>query len=67
MSMVLHLFGVDGEGDEQEIPVETLREWWTYERLPAGWVPTKCVGLIDTFFGSRAIRKHMEVIKSRRR
>ena len=65
MSMVLDLFGVDGEGGEQEIPVNTLKEWWTYERLPAGWVPTKRLGLIDTFFGSRAIRKHMEAIRNR--
>jgi hypothetical protein len=59
--MVLDLFGVEGE-----IAVETLRDWWTYERLPAGWVPTKRVGLIDTFWGSRAIKRHMEAIKNER-
>ena len=58
--MVLDLFGVDGEGGEQEIPVNTLNEWWTHERLPVGWVPTKCIGLIDTFFGSKAIKNRQQ-------
>jgi hypothetical protein len=66
MAMVLDLFGVEPEGKEKEISIERLREWWTYERLPEDWQPTKRVGLVDTFFGSRSIRKHMEFLKRQR-
>ena len=62
--MVLDLFGVEGKREEPEISIERLREWWTYERLPADWEPVKRIDLISTFLGSRLIRRHMENIKN---
>jgi hypothetical protein len=64
MAMVLDLFGIEQEGEKYEVAVDTLKEWLTYERLPADWKPTKRIGLIGTFFGSRSIKKHMENIKN---
>lgn len=67
MAMVLEIFGVEGEGHEKEIAVQRLRDWWTYERLPADWEPTKRVGLIDTIIGSQKIKGYMMAIRQRQR
>jgi hypothetical protein len=63
--MVLELFGFEEEGEKHEVAVDVLKDWFTYERLPADWKPTKRIGLIGTFFGSRLIRTHMENIKNK--
>ena len=67
MAIVLDLFGVEREGREKEIAVDRLRDWWTYERLPEDWQPTKRVGLIETIIGSQKIKKYMRTIGKERR
>ena len=64
--MALDLFGIEGKGKEKEIQVKTLREWFTYERLPADWQPTKRVGLMDMIIGSQRIKKYMSNIRNQR-
>jgi hypothetical protein len=66
MAIILDLFSVEGEGQEKEIAVERLREWWTYERLPPDWEPTKRIGLIDTIISSQKIKKYMRAIRNQR-
>jgi hypothetical protein len=65
MAMVLDLFGFEEEGGKREVSIDVLKDWWVNERLPAGWKPTKRIGLIETAFGSRLIKNHMEKIKNK--
>ncbi|KAI0050825.1 Cloroperoxidase [Auriscalpium vulgare] len=58
MSLVFQLFG----GDEEMIPVETLRVWMSEERLPDGWKPHHVTGLLDTVHTSTALRNAMKRI-----
>ncbi|KAG6896484.1 hypothetical protein C0992_007976 [Termitomyces sp. T32_za158] len=44
-------------------PVEWLREWIGYERLPTGWRPSHVQGLFDVVSRSKAIRTAMEVFQ----
>jgi hypothetical protein len=62
--MVLDLFGVEKEGGKREVSIDILKDWWTYERLPADWKPTKRIGLTGTISGSNLIKKLMECIKN---
>jgi len=33
MAVALNLFGVEGEGQEKQLALERLRDWWTYGKL----------------------------------
>ncbi|KAG6896953.1 hypothetical protein C0992_005108 [Termitomyces sp. T32_za158] len=47
-------------GKNAGVPVEWLREWIGYERLPTGWKPSHVQGLFDVVSRSKAIRTAME-------
>jgi len=67
MAVALNLFGVEGEGQEKQLALERLRDWWTYERLPADWEPTKRVGLMDAIITAQNIEKHMRTLGNQRK
>jgi hypothetical protein len=67
MAVALNLFGVEGEGQEKQLALERLRDWWTYERLPADWEPTKRVGLMDTIITAQNIERHMRTLSNQRK
>jgi hypothetical protein len=67
MGIVLGLFGVEVGDRREEIPIQWLTEWWTYERIPSGWQkPRKPVGLIQTIIRGRAIARHMNALRGAR-
>jgi len=47
-------------GKNVGIPVEWMREWIGEEKLPTGWKPTRCQGLLNTVKRSKAIKQAME-------
>ncbi|KAG6869685.1 hypothetical protein C0995_001230, partial [Termitomyces sp. Mi166 len=50
-------------GKNVGIPVEWIREWIVYERLPEEWKPTHVQGFLDVVFRAKAIRTAMERFK----
>ncbi|KAG6896954.1 hypothetical protein C0992_005109 [Termitomyces sp. T32_za158] len=59
MGIILGVLGTHA-GKNAGVPVEWLREWIGYERLPTGWKPSHVQGLFDVGSRSKAIRNAME-------
>ncbi|KAG6877716.1 hypothetical protein C0993_004653 [Termitomyces sp. T159_Od127] len=64
MGIILGVLEVHA-GKNVGVPVEWLREWIGYERLPTGWKPTHVQGFFDVVSRSKAIRTSMQELEEK--
>ncbi|KAH9965232.1 Cloroperoxidase [Russula dissimulans] len=62
MAIALGLFTQPGS-DEEGIPIDLMRLWFSEERLPEGWKPTHTQGLLQTIHTSRKLSNDMKRIE----
>jgi len=62
MAITLGLFS-QPDSDQEGIPIDLMRIWFSEERLPDGWKPTHTQGLLQTIQASRQISNEMKKIE----
>jgi len=62
MAIAIGLFS-QPDSNEEGIPIDLMRIWFSEERLPKGWKPTHTQGLLQTIHTSQQISNEMTKIK----